>query len=128
MLASRLAGVLREVADVVEEADGALTVTHGGAVASLRVVPIDDELELISLTQLLAWDLLVTNRIRSRVAEQTVKTLLGTVALVEKSGSTKADVLLRYNFPAAGLSDDALRTLILMVLAGGEDVRDALRS
>jgi hypothetical protein len=125
MLASRLAGVLREVADVVEEADGALTVTHGGAVASLRVVPIDDELELISLTQLLAWDLLVTNRIRGRVAEQTVKTLLGTVALVEKSGSTKADVLLRYNFPAAGLSDDALRTLILMVLAGGEDVRDA---
>jgi len=128
MLASRLAGVLREVADVVEEADGALTVTHGGAVASLRVVPIDDELELISLTQLLAWDLLVTNRIRSRVAEQTVKTLLGTVALVEKSGSTKADVLLRYNFPAAGLSDDALRTLILMVLAGGDDARDALRS
>ncbi len=128
MLAARLAAVLRDAADVVEEADGALTVSHGGAVASLRVVPIDEELELVSLTQLLAWDVLVTNRIRSRVAEQTVKTLLGTVALVEKSGSRKADVLLRYNFPGAGLSDDALRTLILMVLAGGDDARAALRS
>jgi hypothetical protein len=37
-------------------------------------------------------------------------------------------VLLRYNFPAAGLSDDALRTLILMVLATGEDVRTELNS
>ncbi len=36
------------------------------------------------------------------------------------------DVLLRYNFPAAGLTDDALRTLILMVLATGADVRRAL--
>lgn len=128
MLAARLAAVLRDVADVVEEADGALTVSHGGAVASLRAVPIDDDLELVSLTQLLAWDVLVTNRIRTRVAEQTVKTLLGTVALVEKPGSKKADVLLRYNFPGAGLSDDALRTLILMVLAGGDDARAALRS
>jgi hypothetical protein len=32
-------------------------------------------------------------------------------------------VLLRYNFPAAGLTDDALRTLILMVLATGADIR-----
>ena len=124
----RLATVLADVADVVEESDGALTVTLDGAAASLRVVPIDDELELVSLTQLLAWDVLVTNRFRSKVAEQTVKTMLGTVTLVEKPGGKKADVLLRYNFPAAGLSDDALRTLILMVLAGGNDSRTALRT
>ena len=42
---------------------------------------------------------------------------------MEKSAGAKrnskksGDVLLRYNFPAAGLTDDALRTLILMVLA-----------
>ena len=127
-MVQRLAAVLADVADVVEESDGAPTVTLDGAAASLRVVPIDDELELVSLTQLLAWDVLVTNRFRSKVAEQTVKTLLGTVTLVEKPGGKKADVLLRYNFPAAGLSDDALRTLILMVLAGGNDSRTALRT
>ncbi len=31
--------------------------------------------------------------------------------------------MLRYNFPAAGLTDDALRTLILLVLSTGADVR-----
>ena len=34
--------------------------------------------------------------------------------------------MLRYNFPAAGLTDEALRTLILMVLSTGSDVRRAL--
>ena len=34
--------------------------------------------------------------------------------------------MLRYNFPAAGLTDDALRTLILMVLASGADARAAI--
>ena len=36
---------------------------------------------------------------------------------------TFADVMLRYNFPGNGLSDEALRTLILMVLATGADLR-----
>jgi hypothetical protein len=43
-----------------------------------------------------------------------------------KNSKKIADVLLRYNFPAGGLSDDALRTLILMVLASGADIRRAL--
>ena len=40
--------------------------------------------------------------------------------------SQVADVLLRYNFPGAGLTDDALRTLILMVLSTGVEVRQSL--
>lgn len=48
-------------------------------------------------------------------------------AATRKSSAKKvADVMLRYNFPCAGLTDDALRTLILLVLAGGADVRAAL--
>jgi hypothetical protein len=48
---------------------------------------------------------------------------------VRKSPAKKvADVMLRYNFPAAGLTDEALRTLILMVLATGADVRRDLMS
>ncbi|GAC1654703.1 MAG: hypothetical protein NVS4B6_31200 [Mycobacterium sp.] len=48
---------------------------------------------------------------------------------MEKSTAAKrnsnkvGDVLLRYNFPAAGLTDDALRTLILLVLGTGSDIR-----
>lgn len=133
-LQERLASVLGAVLPVEEEADGALTVRHGGTFASLRVVTIVEDLDLVSLTQVLAWDLVLNKQVRDRVAAQADSTLLGSVALVEKvrevtakgnSGKT-ADVMLRYNFPGAGLTDDALRTLILMVLDKGAEIRSAL--
>jgi hypothetical protein len=138
----RLSTVLGEVFDIVEN-DDALTLSGDGILASVRVVAIAEGLELVSLTQPLAWDLPLTNKLRERVAEHAGKTMLGTVVLVEKlvespaNGSSSktanrrspakkvADVMLRYNFPAAGLTDDALRTLILLVLSTGADVRTA---
>ncbi|CAJ1581732.1 hypothetical protein MU0050_001692 [[Mycobacterium] wendilense] len=151
-LPQRLSAALAEVATVVEEPDGALTVSHAGAVASLRVVTIAEGLEMVSLTQPLAWDLPLNAKLRTKVSEHAAHTVLGTVALIEKTpekpsakhagtaanGDSEttarrrtpskkvADVMLRYNFPGAGLSDDALRTLIMMVLAAGSDVRRAL--
>jgi hypothetical protein len=133
-LQERLLTVLSEVLSVEEESDGALTVRHAGTIASLRVVTITDDLDLVSLTQILAWDLPLTKKVRDRVAEQAHGTLLGSVAVVEKVGETipkrnsgkTADVMLRYNFPGSGLSDDALRTLILMVLDKGAEIRNAL--
>lgn len=108
------------------EPDGALTVHHDGTLASLRVVPITDDLELVSLTQILAWDLALTKKLRERAAEQARLSQLGTVTVVEKGTAKTADVLLRYNFPGSGLSDDALCTLVLLVLAKGVDIRQAL--
>ncbi|KUI30386.1 hypothetical protein AU196_24715 [Mycobacterium sp. IS-1742] len=138
-LQQRLAAVLDGFVDAVTaEADGALTVRHDGTIASLRVVTIAEGLELVSLTQILAWDLPLDAKLRAAVAEFAHGTLLGTVSLAAKSGSKEiaagarrnskktADVLLRYNFPAAGLADDALRTLILLVLGAGADIRRAL--
>lgn len=130
-LSERLSTILTEILPVTEEEDGALTVKHDETFASLRVVPVAPDLDLVSLTQVLAWDLPLSNSTRAAVARFTQETLLGTVSLVEKVGARKGgsklgDVLLRYNFPAAGLSDDALRTLLLMVLATGSDVRRGL--
>lgn len=130
-LSERLSAILTEILPVTEEEDGALTVQHDDTFASLRVVPVAPDLDLVSLTQVLAWDLPLNSTTRAAVATFTRDTLLGTVSLVEKVGAAKsrakiADVLLRYNFPAAGLTDDALRTLLLMVLATGSDVRRAL--
>ncbi|MFB1297052.1 hypothetical protein ACAG24_016180 [Mycobacterium sp. pW049] len=134
-LSERLAVVLTDILPVTREDDGALTVQHEATFASLRVVTIAEDLDLVSLTQVLAWDLPLDSKIRAKVAKHAHDTLLGTVSLVEKigvgakgTGSPKktGDVLLRYNFPAAGLTDDALRTLVLMVLATGADVRRAL--
>ena len=131
-LSQRLAAVLDEILPVQEEEDGAVTVRHDDTFASLRVVTIAEGLDMVSLTQILAWDLPLDSKIRAKVAKHAHDTLLGTVSLEEKGAAAKrnskktADELLRYNFPAAGLTDDALRTLILMVLATGADVRRAL--
>ncbi|MGB3331472.1 MAG: hypothetical protein WBA79_01555 [Mycobacterium sp.] len=124
-LADRLATVLAEVLAVDAEPDGALTVRHDGTLASLRVVPIAEDLELVSLTQILGWDLPLTKTLRKRAAEQARLSQLGTVTLVEKDAES-ADVMLRYNFPGSGLTDDALRTLVLLVLTKGVDIRDVL--
>ena len=91
---------------------------------------IADGLELISLTQVLAWDLTPDDELRKSVAALTARTMLGTVTLVEnpteEGNGERADVVLRYNFPAVGLEETALRTLVMMILASGADVRRAL--
>jgi hypothetical protein len=134
-LQERLASILRDVLAVEEEPDGALTVRHNGTLASLRVVNIAEDLDLISLTQILAWDLPLTKKIRDQIAKQARESNFGSVTLVEKvsekavqrnSGKNApktADVMLRYNFPGGGLTDDALRTLILLVLDTGAEIR-----
>jgi hypothetical protein len=123
-LQQRLKDVLKSAVPVTEEDDGALTVRHDGTLASLRVVSVAEGLELISLSQILAWDVPLDRQLRVKIAEQARNTMLGTVTLIEKKRI--GEVLLRYNFPGAGLSDEALCTLILMVLSTGSDVRRAL--
>jgi hypothetical protein len=137
-LQERLASILRDVVPVEEEPDGGLTVRHNGTFASLRVVNIVEGLDLVSLTQVLAWDLPLTKKIGDLVAQHARNTNFGSVTVVEKvsakavqrnSGKSAAktvDVMLRYNFPGAGLTDDALRTLILLVLDSGSQMRGTL--
>jgi len=116
---------LAEVVAVEAADDGALTVRHDSTFASLRSVRIADGLQMISLTQVLAWDLPLNAGLRKSVAAQTNATMLGTVTLVERPGK-RADVMLRYNFPSGGLSRSALQTLVLMVLDTGVAVRRAI--
>jgi hypothetical protein len=126
-LADRLRAVVEGVWPFEEEDDGALTVHHDHTFASLRVVAIAEGLEMVSLTQILAWDLPLDNEIRDKVGRLAHDTVLGTVSLAEQvAGGGTADVTLRYNFPAAGLTDLALQTLVMMVLSTGADLRKAL--
>ncbi len=137
-LQERLASILGDVLPLEEEPDGAVTVRHDGTIASLRVVNIAEGLDLVSLTQILAWDLSLTKKVSEQVAAQAGDSNFGSVSLIEKlnekavqrnsgKGAAKtADVMLRYNFPGGGLTDDALRTLILLVLDTGAGIRRAL--
>ncbi|WP_445165931.1 hypothetical protein ACTXG7_18850 [Mycolicibacterium sp. Dal123E01] len=122
-LAARLAEALAAVMPVEVEPDGAVTVRYEGTFASLRTVTIAEDIEMISVTQVLAWDLPLNADLRKRVAALAQSTMLGTVTLAE-SGK-KGDAMLRYNFPGEGLTERALQTLVLMVLAGGADARRA---
>ena len=136
-LEDRLASVLSDVLRVEQEPDGGLTVHHDGTFASLQVVNIVEDLDLVSLTQIVAWDLPLTKKLSDQVAAHARDNNFGAVTFVEKvadkagkgaskTASKTADVMLRYNFPGAGLTDDALRTLILLVLDSGARIRDTL--
>jgi hypothetical protein len=137
-LQKRLASILGDVLPLEEEPDGAVTVRHDGTIASLRVVNIAEGLDLVSLTQILAWDLPLTKKVSEQVATQARDSNFGSVSLIEKvnekavqrnsgKGASKtADVMLRYNFPGGGLTDDALRTLVLLVLDTGAGIRRTL--
>jgi hypothetical protein len=137
-LQERLGSILRDVLPVDDEPDGGLTVHHDATFASLRVVNIAEGLDLVSLTQIVAWDLPLTKKLSDQVAKQAHDSNFGNVTLVEKisdkaaqrnsgkGGSKTADVMLRYNFPGAGLTDEALRTLILLVLDTGSQIRRTL--
>lgn len=104
--------------------DGELTAAFEGTFVSLRPVTIAEDLEMVSLNQMLAWDLALDGELRKAVAAQANKTTLGTIVLVERG--EQADVLLRYNFPSSGLTESALQTLVLLVLATGVEVRRTL--
>ena len=137
-LQERLASILRDALPIEEEPDGALTLRHNGTLASLRVVNIAEGLDLVSLTQILAWDLPLTKKISDQIAKQARDSNFGSVTLVEKvnqkavqrnsgkGGAKTGDVMLRYNFPGGGLTDDALRTLVLLVLDTGAEIRRSL--
>ncbi|WP_406814997.1 hypothetical protein [Mycobacterium sp. M23085] len=137
-LQERLASILGDVLPVEAEADGAVTVRHDGTIASLRVVNIAEGLDLVSLTQIVAWDLPLTKKVSEQVAKEARASNFGSVSVIEKvnqkavqrnsgrGASKTADVMLRYNFPGGGLTDDALRTLILLVLDTGAGIRRAL--
>ncbi|MGL4306386.1 MAG: hypothetical protein ACRCSF_09530 [Mycobacteriaceae bacterium] len=107
----------------VTDGDGSLSVDYQGSPAVIRAINLDDGLDVLSLTQILAWDIPVEG-LYQRVASLGLKMQFGSINVIEHG--IKADVLLRYNFPAEGLSDAALVTLLLLVLSSGVDARKIL--
>lgn len=119
-----IAEILAEVMPVDVEADGSLTVRRDGTVAALRKVALVEGLAMISLTQVLAWDLPCSDELRAWVAAEASRAMFGTVTMTEQPGEL-ADVMLRYNFPH-GIDARALKILVPLVLDTGSQLRRTL--
>jgi hypothetical protein len=123
-LQARVRGALALFVEIAETADGSLGFEYAGALCSMRAVNLSPGLDVLSLTAVLAWDRPVSTTLHRKVAAKNDALQFGLVSVITRG--RLADVILRYTFPAAGLTDEALTTMLLLVLAGVEDSRQGL--
>ncbi|WP_067697211.1 hypothetical protein [Nocardia jejuensis] len=104
--------------------DTGLGFEFDGALCSLRGVNLAPGLDVLTLTAVLAWDRPLKPQLHKRVAERNAALQFGSITVINQT--KLADILLRYTFPAAGLDDEALTTMLLLVLSGVGRSREGL--
>jgi len=104
--------------------DGALSFAHGGVVAFVQGTELEEGLPVLNLTCVVAWDLSLDSDVPSQVALGVGEGLFGTPRVVR--GEHGWDVTLRYAFPAAGLDEKAMGTLLMLVVGSASSMRSAL--
>lgn len=110
--------------DVRVDNDGSLRFDYEGALCSLDAVTLAPGLDVLTLTCVLAWDRPLKPALHKRVAERNATLQFGSIVVVSRE--KLADVVLRYTFPAVGLDDGALGTMLLLVLSGAGKARQGL--
>lgn len=124
LLQGRARDRLTHFVAVADTDDGSLGFEYAGALCSLRAVTLAPGLDVLALTAVLAWDRPASTTLHKRVAEKNSALQFGLVSVITRG--RLADVILRYTFPAAGLTDEALTTMLLLVLSGVDDSRQGL--
>jgi len=109
--------------DVTVDDDGTLTFAHGGVVCAVQGMELDEGLPVLNLTCVVAWDL-PGDDVPARVAMGAGEGLFGTPRVIR--GERGWDVTFRYAFPAAGLEDKAMGTLLMLVVGGASSMRAEL--
>lgn len=110
--------------DVTVDDDGALTFAHGGVLCVVQGMELEEGLPVLNLTCVVAWDLPVETDVPTRVAMGAGEGLFGTPRVIR--GAQGWDVTLRYAFPAAGLDDKAMGTLLMLVVSSASSMRAEL--
>jgi hypothetical protein len=110
--------------DVTVDDDGALTFAHGGVVCALQGLELEEGLPVLNLTCVVAWDLAAESDVPQRVALGAGEGLFGTPRVIR--GANGWDVTLRYAFPAAGLDEKAMGTLLMLVVSSASSMRAEL--
>ena len=123
-LQSRAEVALSQFATVAVGEEGSLGFDYAGALCSLRSLELSPGLEVLSLTAVLAWDRPLKASLHKKVADRNAESQFGSISI--NVHEKMADVLLRYIFPASGLDDEALMTMLGLVLGGVEKARENL--
>ena len=110
--------------DVTADDDGSLTFVHGGVVCALQGLDLEEGLPVLNLTCVVAWDLPAESDVPTQVALGVGEGLFGTPRVIR--GSAGWDITWRYAFPAAGLDEKAMGTLLMLVVSGASSLRAAL--
>jgi hypothetical protein len=114
--------------DVTVDDDGTLTFAHGGVVCAVQGTELDEGLPVLNLTCVVAWDLPAgpdhERDVPTRVAMGVGEGLFGTPRVIR--GEQGWDVTLRYAFPAIGLEEKAMGTLLMLVVASASSMRAEL--
>jgi len=104
--------------------DGALTFRHVDVPCAVQAMQLADGLTVLSLTCVVAWDLPDDPHLASSAAERAGQGLFGTLGVVHTERGM--DVTLRYAFPADGLGESALGTLLMLVVSTASQLRTEL--
>jgi hypothetical protein len=109
--------------DVTVVDDGTLSFAHGGVVCAVQGTELEEGLPVLNLTCVVAWDL-PDDDVPTRVALGAGEGLFGTARVIRSERGW--DVTFRYAFPAAGLDEKAMGTLLMLVVAGASSMRTEL--
>ncbi|MFZ2174716.1 MAG: hypothetical protein WAW17_11910 [Rhodococcus sp. (in: high G+C Gram-positive bacteria)] len=123
-LLARAEKALEHFASVSRAKDGSLSFEYAGALCSLSAMTLTDGLDVLSMTCVLAWDRPVSSALHKKVADRNKDLQFGSIAVF--AHGRLADVILRYTFPAAGLEDEALTTMLVLALSGADTARQGL--
>jgi len=110
--------------DVHVDDDGALTFRHVDVPCAVQAMQLADGLTVLSLTCVVAWDLPDDPHLASSAAERAGQGLFGTLGVVHTDRGM--DVTLRYAFPADGLGESGLGTLLMLVVSTASQLRAEL--
>jgi hypothetical protein len=110
--------------DVTADDDGALTFAHGGVLCVVQGLELEEGLPVLNLTCVVAWDLPLEEDVPTRVAMGAGEGLFGTPRVIR--GEKGWDVTLRYAFPAVGLDEKAMGTLLMLVVGNASALRAEL--
>ncbi|MDN5747189.1 MAG: hypothetical protein L0H64_01450 [Pseudonocardia sp.] len=110
--------------DVTVDRDGALTFAHGGVVCAVQGIELEEGLPVLNITCVVAWDLPFERDIPTVVAMGAGEGLFGTPRVIR--GEHGWDVTLRYAFPASGLDEKAMGTLLMLVVSSASSLRAEL--